>query len=641
MHARDLGAVSPRIVLLEEAGEILELHVLTALGSHTKQLIMIGDHQQLRPKINSYNLEAERRRQRDMELDAIRQSKQQVYVQQLAQIQDEIAHERRLQQENRDEEERQRVPQQTSDDLELLKTRGTATGQDSQSVLNPNKNISQTTLAIPEAIRSRESKELGQLMDMIGLESIKAKFLNIKSQVDAAFRQNIDFKADRFGSVLLGNPGTGKTTVARIYAKFLTAMGIIPGGFIIEITESRLANGGVSNCENQLNKILNNGGGVLFIDEAYQLVQSHGSGSQVLEFLLAKVENLTGKLVVVLAGYRRQMEKFFAHNPGLPSRFPQEFVFEDYTEQELRRILEYQINKKQRVHEGFGNARTVENVLSRITARQATRLACERRAKTPSKPPIDDFLLTKKDLPGPKPNKALQDCSDWRKLQDMIGLTSVKNTILVDLGYLPNGEIIVKNPADFIGSMIGGSEQNTKGILASILGKVLVINEAYGLFGGGTRDSKGSNTNQFKTAVVDTIVAEVQSVPGDDRCVLLLGYEEQMKEMFQNVNPGLSRRFAIDNAFVFEDFSDHELRQTLDLKLKTQGFVTSGKGAKIAMEILARARNRPHFGNAGEVDIVLNRAKVRQQQRRSARLGDPGIDYLEPQDLDPEYDRGE
>lgn len=721
--------------------------------------------------------ELERRRKRDMQLDLDREAKQKAYAHQLALIKDEIEHERRLQKDNQDEEERQRILKQQRQDLERLKARATEQPQQNHPVvdcsseqhLSPIKeppqgsagntgssestNGSDGSKALSPAeqdwdyqkqYEGAQSEELDKLMAMIGLEGIKTKFLAIKSQVDAAMRQKVDFKGERFGSVLLGNPGTGKThhafkafclliqtlgktTVARLYGKFLTSMGIIPGSSIVETTGSRLANGGVSGCEKQITNILNDGGGVLFIDEAYQLAQGNGNGSQVLDFLLAEVERLTGKVVVVLAGYRRQMEKFFAHNPGLPSRFPHEFVFEDYTEPELRLILQYQINQKfqgrmkaeqgmgglycrivarrisrQRGHEGFGNARAVENTLSTMLQRQAKRLTRERRKKVSP----DDLLLTKEDLIGPEPSKALNDCAAWRQLQGMIGLASVKNTvralldsiqsnyerelkeeplveftlnrvflgspgtgktsvaklygeILVDIGYLSNGEgrlswyytnetmstncflVIVKNPADFVGSVLGKSEQNTKGILASTLGKVLVIDEAYGLSGGGGRKGGGFQTDPFKTAVVDTIVAEVQSNPGDDRCVLLLGYQDQMADMFQNVNPGLSRRFPMDSAFIFEDFSDDELGKILDMKLKQQGFEASNKGRKVALEILARARNRPHFGNAGEIDILLNGAKIRQQQRRSSGAKCSASNRLEPEDLDPEYDRGE
>lgn len=100
--------------------------------------------------------------------------------------------------------------------------------------------------------------------------------------------------------------------------------------------------------------------------------------------------------------------------------------------------------------------------------------------------------------------------------------------------------MVIKNPADFVGNVLGQSESNTKAILATTLGKVLIIDEAYLLYSGTSGISNQSDT--YKTAVIDTIVAEVQSVPGEDRCVFLLGYKEQIMTMFQNVKPGLSRR---------------------------------------------------------------------------------------------------
>ena len=201
--------------------------------------------------------------------------------------------------------------------------------------------------------------------------------------------------------------------------------------------------------------------------------------------------------------------------------------------------------------------------------------------------------------------------------------------------------MVVKNPSDFIGSVLGESEKNTKGILASTVGKVLVIDEAYGLYGGGKGDGAGSQADPYKTAVIDTIVAEVQSTPGEDRCVLLLGYKDQMEDMFQKVNPGLSRRFPLDSAFAFHDFSDDELRRILDLKLKQQGFEATDQAKKVALDVLRRARNRPHFGNAGEVDILLNTAKTRHQQRLSMGKKPKNTAALEAQDFDEDFDRGE
>ncbi|KAI1807173.1 P-loop containing nucleoside triphosphate hydrolase protein [Daldinia bambusicola] len=558
------------------------------------------------------------------------------------------------------------------------------------------------------------NEALDSLFKMIGLETVKKEFLAIKARIDTAVRQGVDTKDERFGAALLGNPGTGKTTVARLYAKFLSSVGVIPGDHFEETTGSRLANDGIQGCQALIDKILEKGGGVFFLDEAYQLVpsvsgMSGGStrGSQVLDFLLAEIEDLRGKVVFVFAGYRKQMEGFFAHNPGIPSRIPIEMSFQDYEDDELLEIMKYQLIKKYngrmqvedgydglymrvvarrigrgRGREGFGNARQVENVLAFILKRQAERLHHERRQGKQS----NDLLLQKIDLVGPEPSKQFSSNKDWQKLQSMIGLGSVKQSVMVlvdrlqmnyeremkeqppvdctlnrvffgnpgtgkttvaklygsilkALGLLSNGEVIIKNPSDFVGAYLGHSEKNTKAILESTKGKVLIIDEAYMLAGGSP--GVGGTGDPFKAAVIDTIVAEVQSTALEDRCVLLLGYKELMEDMFQKVNPGLSRRFPMSSGFNFQDYDDNELRQILDLKLSQQGFRAGELAKKVVMEVLRRARNRPNFGNAGEVDIILDRAKDAQQKRLSNSPQKKNTDVLLPEDIDPEFDRVE
>jgi replication-associated recombination protein RarA len=243
----------------------------------------------------------------------------------------------------------------------------------------------------------------------------------------------------------------GKTTVARLYAKFLTSVGVISGSEFFETTGSRLASDGVSEAKKRVENLLNAGGGVFFLDEAYQLALDHNhGGAAVLGFLLAEIENQVGKIVFVLAGYNKLMEKFFEHNPGFDSRMPYRLQFADYTDQELLRMFCQQIATKydhkmkmeggslglyarivtQRVgrgrgREGFGNARTLENMLSRISERQGHRLQQERVAGL--KP--DDFLFTKEDLIGPDPTKAVTTSDSWKELQGMVGLTTVKNAV--------------------------------------------------------------------------------------------------------------------------------------------------------------------------------------------------------------------
>jgi hypothetical protein len=195
--------------------------------------------------------------------------------------------------------------------------------------------------------------------------------------------------------------------------------------------------------------------------------------------------------------------------------------------------------------------------------------------------------------------------------------------------------VIVKSPADFIGDVLGASETKTKGILASSMGKVLIIDEAYMLHTGA-----GTNSDIFRAAIIDTIVADVQSIPGEDRCVLLLGYMDQMEEMFRDVNPGLARRFPLDSAFVFDDLDDSDLQKIFDLKLKDIGYGATNQAKKVALEALQRARNKPNFGNAGEVDILLDRAKALHQKHLAAGKT-KNVDTFGAIDFDPNFDRSQ
>lgn len=247
------------------------------------------------------------------------------------------------------------------------------------------------------------------------------------------------------------DPLIGKTTVARLYARFLSSVGVIPGDFVVETSGAKLANDGPPGCKKHLDDIRSKGGGALFIDEAYQLTSGNSAGGRaVLDFLLTEVENLTGKVVFIIAGYNKDMEAFFAHNPGIPSRFPLQLQFEDYTDLELQTILHHRISQKYggrmkveggfaglymrivsrrigrgRGKPGFGNARAVHNTFSRIAERQAKRLQRERRGKNPP----DDMLLTKEDLLGPNPITVLEGNQAWLNVQGLTGLERVKDSI--------------------------------------------------------------------------------------------------------------------------------------------------------------------------------------------------------------------
>lgn len=478
------------------------------------------------------------RQRRDEQLDKDRKQKQADYAVRLAKIQAEIDHERRVMREQHEDEERQYSLRQQEKDLENARKQRAQLARQKEAAETTN--TSQVTASLPlgnaanptspkiptdfdntdavngdvheervswalddwltqKALYGERNDELDELMAMTGLENVKGEFLELKAKVDITVRQGISLAKERFNVSLLGNPGTGKTTVARLYGKYLASVGALPGDEFVETTGAKLANGGVKGCEKILDDIKTKGGGAFFIDEAYQLTSdSNLGGGAVVNYLLAEVENLTGKVVFILAGYNKNMEAFFAHNPGLPSRFPRQIQFADYQDPELLDIFCYRLIKKYggrmevedgykglytrivarrlgrgRGKVGFGNARAVENALSKIESRQAQRVRQERRkGMTPG-----DLLLTKEDMVGPEPTNILKGNPAWKKLQQMIGLSSVKDSITAlfdSIKYNFQRELEEKPIVDFsLNKVFLGSPGTGKTTVAKLYGQIL------------------------------------------------------------------------------------------------------------------------------------------------------------------------
>ena len=242
---------------------------------------------------------------------------------------------------------------------------------------------------------------LESLDELIGLAPVKknvralADFIRIQQKRQQA---GLKLAPISYHCVFTGNPGTGKTTVARILAEIYREMGVVKKGHLVETDRSGLIAEYVGQTAVKTNKIIDKAlDGVLFIDEAYSLVQGgeNDYGREAIATLLKRMEDDRDRLIVVLAGYSDEMKRFINSNPGLQSRFNRYIDFPDYTAEELSKIFLLLVEKSQykcdqdvcnsivqimeraveQKDRNFGNGRYVRNLFETAIQRQATRLA--------------------------------------------------------------------------------------------------------------------------------------------------------------------------------------------------------------------------------------------------------------------------
>jgi len=243
---------------------------------------------------------------------------------------------------------------------------------------------------------------LARLDGLCGLEKVKSdvkSLINLMKVRKLRRQEGLPVPPLSLHLVFMGNPGTGKTTVARLLAQLYHAIGVLSKGQLVEVDRSGLVAGFVGQTALKTQQAVDRAlGGVLFIDEAYALTSHTGQndfGQEAVEVLLKNMEDHREDLVVIVAGYTGLMSEFIHSNPGLESRFNKYFIFEDYTGGQMLDIFrsmcgangytlsdeadacarEYLQELYDSRDENFGNARDVRNFFERAAARQADRLA--------------------------------------------------------------------------------------------------------------------------------------------------------------------------------------------------------------------------------------------------------------------------
>ena len=536
---------------------------------------------------------------------------------------------------------------------------------------------------------------LAKLDGMVGLASVKKEISNLAAFLNLQIRRGESNTFQGKHYVFTGNPGTGKTTVARIMADVFRSLGILSRGQLIEADRSKLVAGYSGQTAIKTNQLIDSAmGGVLFIDEAYTLKSNDQDsfGSEAIDTLLKRLEDDRGKFICIVAGYTDNMHDFIDTNPGLKSRFTQTIHFEDYTPDELTQIFINLANGKKftvdeetrnaihrqfeqlylRRDKNFGNAREARRIFDQAVEKQSQRLMAE--MNNPDFNSEDMYRITVADLAVGQSEQIRPLDEVLNELDDFIGMLSVKNMIrrlavqsmfMKQRAAMGAGKvqqmamnfILTGNPgtgktsiARKMGEVLQSMEilptsRVVEASRATLVGKYMgetpkIVNNMCDKAMGGIlfideAYTLSAENDPYGREAIDALMKRME----DDRgkfVVIAAGYRDEM-ENFLAVNPGLASRFS--HKMHIDDYTADELGEIFIKMASKDNYKLSSEAEYKLMNVIARMvyNKDKNFGNAREMrnllDTTIQQLSMRVSMMSPSEITQETYQLIMPEDI--------
>ena len=518
---------------------------------------------------------------------------------------------------------------------------------------------------------------LKKLDGLVGLGGVKKEISNLTAFLNLQIRRGETNTFQGKHYVFTGNPGTGKTTVARIMADIFKTLGVVSRGQLVEADRAKLVAGYSGQTAIKTNQLVDQAlGGVLFIDEAYTLKSSDGDtfGAEAIDTLLKRLEDDRGKFICIVAGYTDQMHDFIDTNPGLKSRFTQTIHFDDYTPDELTEIFLHLAEGKNftvdedthaaihrqfeqlylRRDKNFGNAREARRIFNEAVERQSQRLV--KLMGDPGFKESDMYSLTKEDLPMAQSEAARPLDEVLNELDEFIGMRGVKNSIRrlavqsmfmkqraamgagkvqqMSMNFILTGNpgtgktSIARKMGEILQSMdILPTSRVIEASRATLVGKYMgetpkIVNNMCDKAMGGILFIDEAYTlsdggDQYGKEAIDTLMKRME----DDRgkfVVIAAGYKDKMDEFLQ-MNAGLASRFT--HKLHIEDYNEDELLAIFKHMAQKEQYTLSPTAEFKALDTIYKmvlAKNES-WGNAREMRNLLD-ATIQKLSERVSKM---------------------